>query len=228
MLPILFQNDDVVAVDKPAGVACAHGREGEDSTLSAASAGLGQRLWVVHRLDKEVSGVLLFARNAEAHRRLNRQFDMRLVRKEYFAVAHGAVRADRGTIRKPLREFGSGRMGVDARRGKKSLTAFSVSERLGAFTALTVRPVTGRRHQIRAHLYSIGHPVVGDGKYGDRGSQGKFGRLMLHARLISFDLPSGERINVESPLPADITAFVQAARSHAAHPSAGSGPAQRA
>ena len=197
---ILFENDDILAVDKPEGIV---------SISGATCAGLPEllrdvvpgKLLPVHRLDKDVSGVIVFARNAEAHRHLNGEFDRRAVKKTYIALTHGVIDKNRGLINKPIREFGSGRMGVDPVRGKPSTTEFKVIDRLKAFTLVKAFPATGRRHQIRVHFYSIGHPVVGDRKYGHAAAQEQFPRLMLHALAIDFRLPSGEPLSVEAPVP---------------------------
>jgi RluA family pseudouridine synthase len=212
MIPILFQNDDVVAADKPCGLPSIHAGEGRECLHAVLSRQIGGRLWTVHRLDKDASGVILFARNAAAHRCLNLQFDKRTVRKEYLAVVHGSVGPDSGQIASPVRPFGSGRMGVDPARGKPCLTDFRVEERLGAYTLLGVEPHTGRRHQIRVHLYAIGHPIVGDPLYGERGVQRGYGRLMLHARRIAFVLPTGTEVAVESPVPPDFSVLLDRLR----------------
>jgi RluA family pseudouridine synthase len=156
---------------------------------------------VAHRLDKETSGIIIFAKNVAAHRYLNDQFSQRNVRKTYVALTHGVIEENSGIIDKPLRQFGSGRMGVDPQRGKPCITEFRVEERLGAYTLVQVHPITGRRHQIRVHLYSIGHPIVGDLRYGDREVQQQFPRLMLHAQRIAFRLPTGEEVVVEAAIP---------------------------
>jgi len=165
------------------------------------SAQRGEKLFIVHRIDRETSGVIVFARNAETHRQLNQQFETRSVEKMYLALVHGVIRDDRGEIDKPLRQFGSGRVAVDDQRGKASVTEFRVLERFEAFTLLDVRPHTGRRHQIRVHLYSIGHPIVGDPLYGDKNLQSSYPRLMLHAHRLSLHLPSGQRLTLEAPIP---------------------------
>jgi tRNA pseudouridine32 synthase / 23S rRNA pseudouridine746 synthase len=201
-IPILFENDDVIAVNKPEGSPTIPGRgdigESLHSMLSAASP---EKLYIVHRLDRETSGVVLFAKNAGAHRFLNERFGLREVKKTYLALVHGALHNDHGTIESPLREFASGRTGVDAVRGKQSETAYRVIERMDAFTLLEAFPLTGRRHQIRVHLYSIGHPVAGDRRYGKKNSAPGFPRLMLHAREITFPLPAGSEVTVSAPLP---------------------------
>ncbi len=197
---VLFENGDVLAVDKPEGVVsiAEAGKGGLPEILQDVFAG---KLYPVHRLDRGASGVIVFAKNADAHRYINGEFDRREVRKAYLALVHGAVAANHGTVNAPIREFGSGRMGVDARRGKPSSTEWKLAERLPATSLLRVQPATGRRHQIRVHLYHIGHPIVGDLKYGDRALQERFPRLMLHALEIEFALPSGERVTIAAPVP---------------------------
>jgi RluA family pseudouridine synthase len=176
------------------------------SLLSAVVPG---KLYVVHRLDKEVSGVIVFAKNAAAHRNLNEQFGSRTIKKIYVSLTHGIINDNRGIIKKPLRQFGSGRVGVDNQRGKLSATEFEVIKRLGAYTLISVCPVSGRRHQIRAHLYSIGHPIVGDLRYGEKKVQQKFPRLMLHAQKITLRLPSGKIVALEAPIPESFKAVIE-------------------
>jgi len=171
---------------------------------------------------------MVFAKNAGAHKSLNEQFSGRTVRKEYVALVHGRLENERGVIDRPLRQFGSGRIGVDEQAGKECVTEYEVAERFsdsadlpspaeagyakaGAATSLSRRrkdfslvrayPLTGRQHQIRVHFYSLGHPIVGDRLYGERTIQSKYPRLMLHAERLSFNLPTDKRMTLESPLP---------------------------
>lgn len=211
VIGVLFENADYLAVDKPEGIVsiAEAGRGGLPELLKDVFAG---RLYPVHRLDREASGVIVYAKNADAHRQLNGQFDRREVRKTYLALVLGATGPASGLINAPIREFGSGRMGVDARRGKPSSTEWKVAERLDGATLVRVYPATGRRHQIRVHLYHIGHPIVGDLKYGDPTIQGRYPRLMLHAVAIEFALPSGERVTVEAPIPPSFEAVLQSLR----------------
>jgi tRNA pseudouridine32 synthase/23S rRNA pseudouridine746 synthase len=197
---VLYETDDYLAVDKPEGVVslAEAGRGGLPELLKDHYAG---KLFPVHRLDRGASGVIVFAKTAEAHRHLNGGFDRREVRKTYLALVDGVPSANRGQINAALREFGSGRMGVDPKRGKPSSTEWKLAERLDGATLLRVHPATGRRHQIRVHLYHIGHPILGDLRYGDRARQERVPRLMLHALALEFDLPSGERVTVEAPPP---------------------------
>lgn len=200
-LPVLYESADYLAIDKPEGLASIpERRPGSDSALQILQRERGEKLFVVHRLDKEVSGVLVFARNAEAHRYLNDRFSGRDVRKSYVAVVHGVISGPGGSISKPLRQFGSGRMGVDE-RGKPSETDFDVKERWVSTTFVQAFPRTGRRHQLRVHFYSIGHPVVGDLRYGERGIQANFPRLMLHALNISFLLPILGKVAIHADPP---------------------------
>ncbi len=208
---VLYETDDYLAVDKPEGVVSVAeaGRGGLPELLRDRFPG---KLLPVHRLDRGASGVIVFAKNAAAHRHLNGEFDRRQVRKTYLAVVDGVPSANRGQINAPLREFGSGRMGVDARRGKPSSTEWKVAERLDGATLLRVTPSTGRRHQIRVHLYHIGHPILGDLRYGDRSRQARFPRLMLHALSLEFALPSGEFATVEAPPPPSFETVVAGLR----------------
>jgi tRNA pseudouridine32 synthase/23S rRNA pseudouridine746 synthase len=213
MFPILFENDDLLAVNKPEGLASIpEGVKDRDCLLSLLeSAGTG-RLYIVHRLDKEASGVILFARNAATHKHLNEQFRQRTVSKTYVALVHGVIAENSGIIDQPIREFGSGRMGVDRQRGKPCRTEFQVSERLAAYTLVQAHPLTGRRHQLRVHFYSLGHPIVGDRRYGDKAMQRAFPRLMLHAQEITFPLPTGEKVTVQAPIPESFWAVVAMVR----------------
>jgi tRNA pseudouridine32 synthase / 23S rRNA pseudouridine746 synthase len=145
------------------------------------------------------------------HRALNQQFGDRQAQKTYVAVVHGVVPNDDGRIDRPLREFGSGRVAVD-RRGKPSTTLYEVRERLGGFTLLVVRPLTGRRHQIRAHQYSIGHAVAGDRRYGERLEAQRLPRLMLHASDLALPRPGGAELRVTSPVPESFAPVVSSLR----------------
>jgi RluA family pseudouridine synthase len=210
MPSILFEDDDIIAVNKPGGLASIPERRREaDNLLAQLSEQFPGKLYVVHRLDKEVSGVILFAKHAAAHKALNTQFSQRQVRKTYLALTHGVFEPDRDIIDAPIRQFGSGRMGVDQQRGKPSQTEFIVQERFYAATLLKMHPVTGRRHQIRVHLYHIGHPIVGDIRYGEKALQRQFPRVMLHATQIRFRVLSKEEKTIEAPLPELFTHVVR-------------------
>lgn len=185
--PIVHEDAAVLAIDKPEGIATIPerptGEAVEASVWRTLEAERGEKLFVVHRLDKEVSGLLVFARTAAAHRTLSLAFERRAVDKTYLAVAHGAIDRD-VDVDRPIAQFGSGRMGVHERRGKPSRTTFRVVERAPRYTLLEATPHTGRRHQIRVHAYAIGHALVGDVRYGDRALQARYPRLMLHGHRL--------------------------------------------
>ncbi|MFA5138806.1 MAG: RluA family pseudouridine synthase [Elusimicrobiota bacterium] len=210
-LRILHEDARLIIVDKPSGQPVIPGRgvEPGSSLVEQVSRHLEAKAFVVHRIDRETSGIVLFAKDAAAHRDICLLFEAGRVEKTYQALVLGAVSAD-GCVDKPLREFGSGRMGV-AENGKPYKTVYKVLERLRGASLLTVEPRTGRRHQIRAHLYSIGHPVLGDKLYGKPVPVGGAVRLMLHARQLRLGWGKS-RIEIESPLPPDFSAALESFR----------------
>lgn len=187
-LTILHEDAQWVAVNKPAGQIVIPGR-GEADGLALnkeLEARLGARVFVVHRLDRGASGIVLFAKTAQAHRHASMAFERREVHKLYRVAVLGVPAEEEGVIESPLREFGSGRIGVHP-AGKPSTTAWRVMETFAGASLLEVFPHTGRRHQIRAHLYSMGHPVLGDTLYGKERPVGGAPRLMLHALSLNFE-----------------------------------------
>jgi tRNA pseudouridine32 synthase / 23S rRNA pseudouridine746 synthase len=212
-IPVLFENDDIIAVDKPEKLASIPERNRENvSLLKILSETLERKLYTVHRLDKQVSGVILFAKTPAAHRQLNLLFEHRQVHKTYMALVHGEITGQRGVIDKPLRCFGSGRMGEDIERGKPCLTEFCVLERMPGYTLVQVHPVTGRKHQIRAHFFGIGHPVVGDTLYGDKSIQKTFPRLMLHSLEIEFIEATAKKNIITSKIPSSFSSVINRIR----------------
>jgi len=209
MTDIIYEDADFAAINKPAGISSIPERDlAVPCALSLLEAQLGQKMFMVHRLDKGVSGALLFAKTAQAHRAINALFERRAVSKTYRALVHGILESDSGEINLPLRQFGSGRTGVDMEHGKPSLTRYELLERLKFHTLLDIRTITGRRHQIRAHLYAIGHPIAGHLRYGDRTQQSRYPRLLLHSREIVFELKPGAPIKIAAPLPEGFTQSV--------------------
>jgi tRNA pseudouridine32 synthase/23S rRNA pseudouridine746 synthase len=202
MLQILFEDDDVIAIQKPVGISSIPERDlAVPSVRTLLEKQLGARLYTVHRLDKEVSGVMLFAKTADAHRYLNTAFFDRNVKKTYIALVRGVIPSESGTIDAPIRQFGSGRMGVDAKNGKSSITRYNVLERRDHFTLVEAHPLSGRRHQIRVHFYHIGHPIAGDTRYGKKLEQEKFTRIMLHAVKIEWKNKDGREMVVAAEVP---------------------------
>jgi RluA family pseudouridine synthase len=212
-IPVLFENDDIIAVDKPEKLASIPERNRENvSLLRILCETMERKLYTVHRLDKQVSGVILFAKTPEAHRQLNLMFEHRQVHKTYMALVHGEITGQRGVIDKPLRCFGSGRMGEDIERGKPCRTEFCVLERMPGYTLVQVHPVTGRKHQIRAHLFGIGHPIVGDALYGDKSIQKTFPRLMLHSLEIEFIEATAQKKIITSKTPSSFSSVIDRIR----------------
>lgn len=229
-LPILYEDDDIVAVNKPAGVMTHPDGHSDEETASdwfaahypaSREVGETQRLkdgteiarpGVVHRLDRDTSGVLIFAKTAEAHAHLKSAFQAREVKKTYLAFTYGVPKERKGTI-----DFDIGRSRKDFRlrsaqpraRGtmRDALTRYEVVGDTGTHALLKVMPETGRTHQIRVHLKAIHHPIVCDALYApnhpcDLGLT----RLGLHAYSLDLPLLSGERIQISAPPPADLTA----------------------
>lgn len=186
--PVLHEDERLVAVSKPAGQASIPGRGDIGEPLNKElERRLGTRLWVVHRLDREASGLIVFAKSAQAHALLCKDFESRQADKAYLAVASGAMGGE-GRADQPLKEFGSGRV-APSPQGKRSLTRWKVLRPLKGATLLKVEPLTGRRHQIRAHLAALGHALLGDPLYGPPPRPvGGAPRLMLHAHTLA--LPS--------------------------------------
>ena len=197
--PVVFEDEFVLAACKPAGRPTVPGRGDVGEALNKElERRLGKRLWVVHRLDLEASGLVLFAKDADTHRRLCAEFESRRAKKEYLAVAVGRVEGE-GQSALPLKEFGSGRT-APAPDGKPSLTRWRAERAYKGATLLRVFPETGRRHQIRAHLCAAGHPILGDSRYGPppRPVAGA-PRLMLHARALALEAGRAYALSAEPP-----------------------------
>ena len=173
---LIYADDDMIAVNKAAGLLVAADRwdiEAPRLDLLIQKelpqiAPLCQKLYAVHRIDKDTSGILLYALNAEAHRALNTAFQEREIKKTYRLLIHGRVSEEQFTVDLPLRADGDAlhRTVVDKRRGKEAITHFTALETFRQFSLLEARPVTGRTHQIRAHLAAAGYPIVCDSLYG--------------------------------------------------------------
>jgi 23S rRNA pseudouridine1911/1915/1917 synthase len=209
-LKILYEDDDMVAIDKPAGMVVHAGAGVYAGTVVNAllhrfrhlsTVGGELRPGIVHRLDRFTSGVLLVAKNDAAHQKLSSQFSSRHVRKTYLTMVHGPIEAETLRIDKPISRDPNRRERMTTRTGtgRVAWSEFKVLRRYPRFTYLEVLIGTGRTHQIRVHLSSIGHPVVGDRLYGAPAST--LGRYFLHAHRIEFDRPStGERLFVTADL----------------------------
>ena len=228
-LSVIYEDSDVLVIDKPSGLVTHPAPGHSTGTLVNALLGRGgvesygtiagaERPGIVHRLDRDTSGLILVARNDTAQSALMAQLKARRVKKTYLALVQGSVPAEAGRIEAPIgrdpKRFG--RMAVVA-SGRPSITGYRVRERLPGWTLLEVDLHTGRTHQIRVHLASIGHSIAGDPVYATgparRGPDG-LERLFLHSWKIEFVSPSREAIvRAEAPLPADLEAVLTAMRS---------------
>jgi len=186
--PIIFEDDRIVAVNKPVGLPTIPGRGEIGVAVNVEiERRLRKKIFTVHRLDLDASGLLVFAKDAETHRLLSMEFEERRAKKEYLVAVIGTMSGS-GEIDKPLREFSSGRV-APAPDGKRAVTRWRVERSLGGATLLRVETLTGRKHQIRAHFSSEGHPVLGDPRYGPPPRPiGGAKRLMLHAWTLHLDL----------------------------------------
>ena len=225
---ILCQDEALLAIDKPAGLlSLPDGYDPQAPHVLGVLTPTYGRLWIVHRLDKGTSGVMILARSAEAHRALNTQFETRQTSKIYHALANGSPEWEEKVVDLPLLPDGDRmhRTIVDGQRGKPSVTRLKVLEHYGAYTLVRAEPETGRAHQVRVHLASQGYPVVCDPLYGDgkgiylsqikpgyrRGKEAGtesplLGRLGLHAWSLTFLHPiSGEKVTFQAPYPRDIS-----------------------
>lgn len=199
-IAILHEDAALIVVEKPIGLPVIPGRYDPACLVNLLSEARGEKLWVVHRIDQETSGIVLFARTAESHRHLSMAFEHHKMRKRYLALVDGRPEPKSGEIRGALRQFGSGRMGVDP-RGKTSLTMYRTLGKAGELTLVEGEPRTGRRHQLRVHFHSIGTPIAGDGLYGVKERQKTFPRMYLHAAGLLVPHPDGSQLRIESPLP---------------------------
>jgi 23S rRNA pseudouridine1911/1915/1917 synthase len=234
-LRVVFEDEHLLVIDKPAGLVVHPGAGTRDGTLVNALlhhvrglSGVGgvARPGIVHRLDRGTSGLIVVAKSDESHRGLSAQFASRTVEKHYLAVVHGVPRARRGAIDAPIGRHPVHRkkMTTAAPRGRPARSSYEVEEALDGAALLRVRIHTGRTHQIRVHLASIGHPIAGDATYGGtrapsaraaaaRAALSTFPRPALHAATLAFDHPvTGARIALSAPLPADMAALLAALR----------------
>lgn len=216
---IAYEDEHLLVVDKPAGVVVHPARGHRTGTLAQALAGRAaggedaQRAGIVHRLDRDTSGLLVVARSDEVHRRLKQLLADRQLHREYLALVQGTPSARTGTIDAPIGRDRHDRvlMSIDTDDPREARTHFEIERLLARATLLRVRLETGRTHQIRVHLAAIDHPVCGDPQYGTAGEYG-LSRQFLHAARLAFAHPvTGEAVDVTSPLPDDLLAALRLA-----------------
>ena len=235
-IKILYEDKDIVAIDKPSGISVHSDGRSKGKTIAdwmvknyPKSKKVGESIFfegkeikrpgIVHRLDKDTSGILLLAKNAEAHQYLKDQFMNRTIKKTYLAIVSGNVKNDHGIINNSIGRSPSDfrrRLSGRGARGelREAITEYKVLKRFEApdhkFTYLEIKPKTGRTHQIRVHMKYLNHPVVCDSLYDPKGYCPKeLNRLALHARSIEFQDLKGKTIKVESPVPKDIKKVVE-------------------
>lgn len=221
-LRILYSDPDVIVLDKPAGMIVHPGAGARKGTLVNALLhhfpeirGIGDddRPGIVHRLDKETSGVMVVARSLAAYGELLRQFKAREIRKVYLALVRGRLSSTAGRFDWPIgRHVKHGqRMSIKTRKPRSAITDYRVLNVFKDFSLLEIRPITGRTHQIRVHLTAAGHPLAGDRRYGAcRQPKARFPRLFLHAHRLAFRHPvSGQPLEFLSPLPDDLASVLK-------------------
>ena len=226
---IILENDDFIALNKPAGLLSIPDREGKEVSLKKILTDKFEKIYTVHRLDKDTSGLILFAKTEEAHKHLSQQFEERQTEKLYLGLVIGSPNPPSGSIDSPIAEHPvkKGTMVIN-RKGKEALTDYQVLQDFKIYSWMQFRIHTGRTHQIRVHLKDIGHPIVSDEVYGDGQPvllstfKNKFklskneeqerpllARLALHAWQLKFTDRAGDTLNLEAAIPKDLRATLQ-------------------
>jgi 23S rRNA pseudouridine1911/1915/1917 synthase len=220
-LDIVYEDEDLAVVNKPAGMVVhpsyGHQRDTLVNALLARYPSLsqlpGSRPGIVHRLDKDTSGLMVVAKNESAWRRMQKQFKQGEVKKVYLALVEGHLKPAQGVIEAPI--------GRDPRRrkrmavlhgGREAVTDYRVRNYFDGYTLVEAMPRTGRTHQVRLHLAFLGHPVVGDPVYGFRKKHLELGRQFLHSHVLGFRTPSGQYLEFEAPLPEELEKVLEGLR----------------
>ena len=221
-IPIVYENDDILIFDKPPGIVTHPAPGHEHGTLVNVVRALrpdlelrdAERPGIVHRLDKDTSGLIVVAKNESTRRFLLKQWQDRSVVKRYTALVHGVIAESEGTIDAPISRDPNNRKRMwVVPGGRPAVTNFRVIERFRDATLVSVIIETGRTHQIRVHFTYIGYPLVGDRTYGARAFRYPLDRQFLHASALTFHLPGDRLIEVETPLPLDLQSVLAALRS---------------
>lgn len=226
---IILEDANFVAIDKPSGLLTIPDREGKDLSLKQLLKNKYGEIYTVHRLDKDTSGIVVFAKNEEWHKHLSQQFEARETKKIYYGLVLGSPSQPSGVIDEPIAEHPvkKGVMTV-YKKGKESITEYEVLEKFRLFSWVQFRILTGRTHQIRVHMKFLGHPIVCDSLYGDgkpvyisqlksnyklsKGAEEErplLNRLALHSSQLQLKGLDGRDVNLEAPLPKDLRAVLQ-------------------
>ncbi len=212
-VPIIYEDDDIIVVNKPKGMVVHPANGNPDGTLvnailsmcKGSLSGIGGevRPGIVHRLDKDTSGLIIIAKNDKAHINMSKQIQDRLVTKKYIALVRGVLPEDEATIDMPIARSLKDRKKMDVNKnGKNAITHFKVLKRYNKYTLIEVKIDTGRTHQIRVHMSHIGYPIIGDGVYSNGKNEFGVEGQMLHAKSLDFKHPiTGKQIHLEAPLP---------------------------
>ncbi len=212
-VPIIYEDDDIIVVNKPKGMVVHPANGNPDGTLvnailsmcKGSLSGIGGevRPGIVHRLDKDTSGLIIIAKNDKAHINMSKQIQDRLVTKKYIALVRGVLPEDEATIDMPISRSLKDRKKMDVNKnGKNAITHFKVLKRYNKYTLIEVKIDTGRTHQIRVHMSHIGYPIIGDGVYSNGKNEFGVEGQMLHAKSLDFKHPiTGKQIHLEAPLP---------------------------
>jgi 23S rRNA pseudouridine955/2504/2580 synthase/23S rRNA pseudouridine1911/1915/1917 synthase len=226
---IIFENEDLIVLNKPSGLLSIPDREGKEISLKKLLQEKYGRVFTVHRLDKDTSGIIVFAKNEDAHKHLSKQFEERQTEKIYVGLVMGSPINKKGSIDLPIMEHPTKKgLMVINRKGKDALTDYEVLENFGIYSWVRFQIYTGRTHQIRIHAKELGYPIVCDELYGDgkpvfiSSLKHKFklskneleerpilNRLALHASQLKLALPNGKNTEYEAPLPKDLRAVLQ-------------------
>jgi 23S rRNA pseudouridine1911/1915/1917 synthase len=232
LFSIMFENNDFVVVDKPSGLLSIPDREGDEVSLKRLLKDKYGEIFTVHRLDKETSGIIVFAKNEESHKFLSQSFEDRNVEKYYQGIVKGTLPEKEKTIDAPIAQNSVKKtLMIIHKRGKESVTDYKVLEEFGKFTLVEFRIHTGRTHQIRVHMQHEGHPIVCDHLYGDGEpvllssikknynlskneleERPLLNRLALHAQRLKFKDKKGKQFDFQAELPKDLRACLQQLR----------------
>lgn len=225
---ILFENDDLVVINKPPFIPSVpeRGKFTAPSVLELATEEYGNCI-LCHRLDRETSGALIVAKNAEAYRHISIQFEKREIKKEYHAIVEGRIFFEDFEVDLPINSEDLKNVRIDRKYGKQALTVFNTLETFKHFTLMQCFPASGRLHQIRVHLASQNAHIAGDILYGGRvwmqseikrkfkgEDRPMIARFALHAKKITFNLPSGDDISIEAPYANDFDVFLKLLRKY--------------